>query len=77
MASKDENQYLADLSEDIDTQILKWLTTHEMPALNLIAIILARLTWLAKQTDCKDDFIALLKAPEQILNKEEDKEVLH
>lgn len=72
MASTQEDKMLHELSEDIDTQILKWLTTYEVPSLNLIAIMLARLTWLAKQTDCKEDFIELLKAPEQILNREED-----
>jgi len=77
MASKDENTYLSELAEDIDTQLLKWLTTYEMPALNLTAIILARLTWLAKQSDCKEDFIALLKAPEQILNEEDKEKSIH
>ena len=50
-ASKDEDVMLGHLSEDIDTKILEWLTTYEMPALNLTAIILARLTWLAKQAN--------------------------
>ena len=77
MASKDEDTYLSELSEDIDTQILKWLTTYEMPALNLIAILLARLTWLAKQTNCKEDFITLLKSPEQILNEEDKDKQVH
>ena len=54
------------------------VTTYEIPALNLTAIILARLTWLAKQANCREDFIELLKAPEQILSKEEDnKDYLH
>ena len=77
MASKDEDTYLSELSEDIDTQILKWLTTYEMPALNLTAIILSRLTWLAKKSDCKEDFILLLKAPEQILNEEDKDRQVH
>ena len=77
-ASKDEDSMLGHLSEDIDTKILEWLTTYEVPALNLTAIILARLTWLAKQANCREDFIELLKAPEQILSKEEDnKDYLH
>ena len=77
MASKDEDKMLGELSEDIDTQILKWLTTYEVPALNLIAIVLARMTWLAKQSDCKEDFLELLKAPSQILSEEEKKDYLH
>ena len=77
MASKDEDKMLGELSEDIDTQILKWMTTYDVPVLNLIAIVLARLTWLAKQSDCKEDFLELLKAPGQILNEEESKDYLH
>jgi hypothetical protein len=78
MASKDEDKMLEHLSEDIDNSLLKWMTTYEVPALNLTAIILARLTWLAKQANCREDFIELLKAPEQILSKEEDnKDYLH
>ena len=60
-ASKDEDTMLMHLSEDIDNKILEWLTTYEIPALNLTAIMLARLTWLAKQTNCKEDFVELLK----------------
>lgn len=77
MASKDEDTFLGELSEDIDTQILKWMTTYEIPTLNLIAIVLARLTWLAKQSNCKEDFVELLKAPAQILQEEENKDILH
>ena len=77
MASKDEDKMLGELSEDIDTQILKWMTTYEVPVLNLIAIVLARLTWLAKQGNCREDFLELLKAPSQILDEEEKKDYLH
>ena len=77
MASKDEDKMLGELSEDIDTQILKWMTTYEVPVLNLIAIVLARLTWLAKQGNCREDFLELLKAPSQILSEEEKKDYLH
>ena len=75
-ATKDENVMLEHLSEDIDNKLLEWLTTYEMPALNLTAVILARLTWLAKETNSREDFLELLKAPSQIL-KDEDKEVIH
>lgn len=77
MATSKEDKMLGELSEDIDNELLKWLKTYEVAPLNLIAILLARLTWLAKVSDCKDDFIELLKAPERVLNTEEDKEVLH
>jgi hypothetical protein len=48
-----------------------------MPALNLTAVILARLTWLAKQGQYQEDFIKLLQAPQDILIEEEKKDILH
>lgn len=77
MATIEEDKMLADLSEDIDMALLKWMNTYEVPALNLTAVILARLTWLSKQGQYQDDFIELLKAPEQILSQEENKDILH
>ena len=66
MVSKDENMMLADLTEQIDTRLVEWIAEHKIPPLNLIAVILARLTWLAKQGDFKDDFIKLLESPVEI-----------
>ena len=78
MGSQDEFSYLSDLSEEIDQKLLDWMITHEIPALNLIAIVLARLTWVSKQANCREDFLELLKAPSQILEHEEDnKDYLH
>ena len=77
MASKDEDMMLVDLTEQIDTKLVEWISEHKIAPLGLIAVILARLTWLAKQGDFKDDFVELLKAPEQILNEEEKKDNLH
>jgi hypothetical protein len=48
-----------------------------VPTLNLIAIMLARLTWLAKQGNCKEDFLALLEAPKQILDEEDKEKSIH
>ena len=48
-----------------------------MPPLNLTAVILARLTWLAKQGDYKDDFIKLLESPKHILAGEDKEKVMH
>ena len=77
MGSKSEDKMLDEMSEDMDVQLMKWLTTYEVPPLNLIAIMLARLTWLAKQGDCKEDFLELLKAPSQILKEDDNKDILH
>lgn len=77
MSSFEEDSMLAELSEDIDTTLVTWMSEHKVPPLNMIAIILARMTWLAKQTDCKEDFIALLEAPKQILNEEDKEKSIH
>jgi hypothetical protein len=77
MASKDEDKMLEDLSESIDTALLEWMTTFKLPALNLTAVILARLTWLSKQGNYREDFIQILKEPERILNESENKDILH
>jgi hypothetical protein len=77
MASKNENVMLEELTSDIDEAMFKWLTTYEIPGLNLTAVILARLTWLAKQGDYKDDFIKLLESPKHILAGENEEKVMH
>ena len=77
MASKDEDMMLTELSGDIDEAMYKWLTTYEIPALNLTAVILARLTWLAKQGDYKEDFIKLLESPKHILSGKDEEKVVH
>ena len=75
--AKIDDGMLEHLSEDIDNALIKWLTTYEVPGLNLTAVMLARLTHLAKQGGYEDDFIRLLKAPEDILNQEDDTKVMH
>jgi hypothetical protein len=76
-ASIEEDKMLVSLSEQIDVKLLEWLTEHKVPALNLTAVILARLTWLAKQTNTTEDFIVLLDAPKEILKSEEYKQAIH
>jgi hypothetical protein len=77
MASKNEDIMLEELSADIDDVLFKWLSTYEIPGLNLTAVILARLTWLAKQGDYTNDFIRLLESPKHILAGEEKDKVVH
>jgi len=77
MASKDQDIMLEELSGDIDEMLFKWLSTYEIPPLNLTAIILARLTWLAKQGEYTNDFIRLLESPKHILNSEDVEKVVH
>jgi len=73
-----DDTMLEAVTEDIDNALLKWMTTYEMPALNLTAVILARLTWLARMGNYREDLIELLKTPESILEQEEDyKDIFH
>jgi len=76
-ASKDKDEMLQELSDQIDSQLVEWLTQHKLPPLNLSAVILARLTWLAKESDCKDDFLSLLEAPREILENEDNEKQIH
>ena len=68
---------LEELSGDIDEMLFKWLSTYEIPPLNLTAIILARLTWMAKQGEYTNDFIRLLESPKNILAGEDEEKVVH
>lgn len=72
MAQFDDDK-LEQLSLDIDTELLKWLTTFEIHPLNLIAVILARLTWIAKQSSIEEDYLKLLESPKDVIHKTERK----
>jgi hypothetical protein len=77
MAKINDDGMLEELSSDIDSALLKWLTTYEIPGLNLTAVMLARLTHLAKQGNYTDDFLKLLEAPKSIVEHEEIKPQVH
>jgi hypothetical protein len=78
MEKIDNDATLATLVEDIDIALMKWMNAYELHGLNLSAIMLARLTWMAKMGNYREDWIQLLKSPEQVLNEqEENKDILH
>jgi len=69
---------LSDLVLDIDTNIFKWIEAHNVNALELTAVILARLVWCARQGGYEDDFVKLLEAPKVLLTAEKrNKDTLH
>jgi hypothetical protein len=72
-----EDGMLGHLSEDIDNAFMRWMNMYEVPALNMTAVVLARLTWLAKLGNYREDFLELLKAPENILDCEDDEKMVH
>jgi hypothetical protein len=78
MASIEPDSMLVELAEQIDLQLMYWMVENKLAPLNVIAIVLARMARFSKETDCVENFIALLDAPKQILNEEIDKEkVVH
>jgi hypothetical protein len=72
-----EDEMLGHLTEDIDMAFMKWMNMYEVPALNMTAVVLARLTWLAKLGNYREDFLELLKAPGTILDPADDEKVIH
>lgn len=66
-----DDEMIEQLALDVDTEILKWLTTFEIHPLNLIAIILARMTWIARQAGIEEDYLKLLESPKQAFEQEE------
>ena len=77
MAKINQDVVLEHLSEDIDNALIKWLTTYEVPGLNLTAVMLARLTHLARQGNYTDDFLKILEAPKDIVHQKEIKPQVH
>ena len=65
-----KDEQLAAITKEIDDELLKWLTTYDTSPLSLCAVVLARLTWLAKLTECEGDFLELLKAPKDAFEVE-------
>jgi hypothetical protein len=77
MAKINDDGMLEELSNDMDLALLKWLTTYDLPGLNLTAVMLARLTHLARQGNYVDDFIKLLQTPQNTLTEEQNKKIIH
>jgi hypothetical protein len=73
----EDDGLLLDLSEEIDGALLEWVQTYDLHPLNLTAIILARLTRMAKETGTEDDYIKLLEHPKDIIYQDDKKDILH
>lgn len=61
------DEQLAEMSKEVDDNLFKWLNDYRAAPLSICAVVLARLTWMAKLSDCEKDYLELLKAPEQII----------
>ena len=55
-----EDKDLEKLAIEIDTQMTDWMMQYDIHPLNLCAIILARMVWLSRLGDFKEDFTQLL-----------------
>jgi hypothetical protein len=73
----ENDEMLDQLALDIDTELLQWINTFEIPALALSAVILARLAWLAKLGNYEKDFLQLLEHPKNIMGDGEAEKVIH
>ena len=74
-----DDEMIDQLAIDVDTEIMRWLVTFEIHPLNLIAIMLARMTWMAKQAGVEEDYIKLLESPKEAIQRIEttEKKILH
>lgn len=77
MMDLEDDGLLLDLSEEIDGALLEWIQTYDLHPLNLSAIVLARLTRMAKETGTEDDYIKLLEHPKDIIYQDDTKDILH
>jgi len=51
---------LEKLAIEIDTQMTDWMMQYDIHPLNLCAVLLARMVWLSRLGDFKEDFTQLL-----------------
>ena len=72
---------LSNLSEEIDQKLLYWAINNKLSPDMMMAIVLARMTLVAKETGREGNFLALLdKARYNIMEKsleEKEKGTLH
>lgn len=70
---------IPELVEEIDQQLLEWTLTYKMSPDMTLAIVLARMTLVAKETNNEGNFIALLdKARYNIMeDSDKSKDTLH
>jgi hypothetical protein len=79
MASIKEDALLSELSEQIDVTLHQWIQEYNIAPLNLTAVILARLSWLAKMNNYENDFLTLLECPKDFIHIDENtnKNMIH
>lgn len=67
------------LVEEVDEQLLEWTVGNKLSPDMMIAIVMARLTLVAKETNCEGHMIAICDKAKYNLAKqsEEKREILH
>ena len=64
-----ENE-LEDLAKDVDHMLATWTVHYDIPALELSAIVLARLHYLNLAFESWDDYVTLLERQRAILKRD-------
>ena len=72
-----EDKQLEKLSTEIDVQMTDWMMQYDIHPLNLCAILLARMVWLSRLGDFKEDLMQLLDTPKYSITEEDSKGPLH
>lgn len=71
------NDELLDLAEQIDITLIKWCTENKLSPLTVFAVILARMTFVVRETHIDNDFIKLLKTVKESLQETDNTGTLH
>jgi hypothetical protein len=69
------DEQLAEMSQEVDDNLFKWLNDYGASPLSICAVVLARLTWMAKLSSCENEFFELLKAPQEVVELHIDKKI--
>jgi hypothetical protein len=69
------DEQLAEMSQEVDDNLFKWLNDYGASPLSICAVVLARLTWMAKLSGCEKDYFELLKAPQEVVELHIDKKI--
>ena len=69
-----DDNIVEDMCDEFDVAFTEWAMKYQLTPMFLSALVLARLTRLAKECGFAEEFLKLLDSPRQNLSKE-DKDV--
>lgn len=71
------NDELLDLAEQIDITLVKWCIENKLSPLTVFAVILARMTFVVRETNIDNDFIKLLESVKESLHETDNIGTIH